>query len=727
MLSTAATPSRPPPSSACHLPSSELVSDHDRDLRTRTLTSLLAALSPVTRSLSSNTADMTVTMSTSDGTFPSNNNSTQERTLRDSYQTWLKSLNHVAQLLVREHEIVAVIPQRTGPTARINLLVATDSSSDDDEHNLSDEDDKDSVAGYLITRNARFNSPSPSPGNPIRKLVDIRSHQGMLQYFNTYRHVSYRNHVLGIEVLFNGIVDAWGTYTKVLDDRDSRFTTVSVQEARASLVLRRNLLKSFVTFYSLGKMHRRFHSAPLTGFNAGMAGMSQAQVEAGFERAFRPDDSRVFTDSEMSFFLTLLGEYGANAYPGLSAVVSEARAKGKLASYRKETAWDLHRLLLLVIDKAQVTVDTLHKQIISASTLPLNISTNLSNVQYSMNRLYFLVHHCPTISAHMKSIESLLAVTMAPKPTDTMSSNSIPAPFTGDLDQDGGATDATIEISLAYQAKRVGEECLWLAVRYQAALESLTQEDALPTERVTLTLCDVSAEDSSKHELHDWKSVIRSIYPSDNPADDNISCSEAIKTLEEWARQVENRVRTTHMLRKSSHKFFGCWHAEAMLGTLRHLSQLEAKTTTLPADIDLAPFKHSFGSIGVSKRCCPVCTKLLSLLATAPTSDVDRSGPSTVLGSHQNFYPTGLPPYLPKGIAVELLVWLESLVRATVNLLVAKRRLEVQKSKERTGREAQAARAKSADSKGESPAKKGKRKRAKEPEWDDFVADMGVL
>ena len=601
--------------------------------------------------------------------------------------------------------------------------MATDSSDDDSEgatDSSSDDDDSDSVTGYLITRNPRFNSPEPFPGNPSQQLADIHSYQGMLQYFNTYPHVSYRNHVLAIQVLFNAIIDAWRTYTKVLGDRDSGSTATGVQEARATLVLRRNLLKSFVTFYSLKKIHRRFHSAPLAGFNAGMTGMSQVQVEGAFDRASRPGDKPLFTASEMSFFMTLLGEYGANSYPSLSAALSGARAQCTLALYTKETAWDLHQLLLFVLDRAQVTVDTLYIQINSASTLPLNISTSLSNVQYAMSRLHFLVHYCPTISVHMKSIESLLSVTMALKPTNMMSPK---APFPNDLDQDGGATDTIIEISLAHQAKRVGEECLWLAVRYQSALESVTEDDALPTDPVTLTLCDLSDGDASKRELHDWKCVMRSLYPPANPATNDISCDEAIKTLEEWARQGENRVRATHILRKSSHAFGGCWHAEAMLGTLRHLSKLEPRPATLPADLNLIPFKQSFGSIGVSKRCCPVCTKLLSLFAIAPTPGNDGSRPSTILASHQTFYPTALPPHIPKGIADELLVWLERLVQDAVKVLVTKRRLELRRNKEHGEKEG---RANSADSKGESPAKKGKRKRAKEPEWNDVVADMWV-
>ena len=53
-------------------------------------------------------------------------------------------------------------------------------------------------------------------------------------------------------------------------------------------------------------------------------------------------------------------------------------------------------------------------------------------------------------------------------------------PLTSDLDLDDGATDTTIEISLARREKRVGEECIWLAFRYQAALQSVTRQHALP-------------------------------------------------------------------------------------------------------------------------------------------------------------------------------------------------------------------------------------------------------
>ncbi|RPB19109.1 hypothetical protein L211DRAFT_853513 [Terfezia boudieri ATCC MYA-4762] len=705
------------PAGTSRAPIGELTSHQDRDLRVRTLTSLLAALSPVTNVLSID--DGTVLSDASTGQ--------QERSRRnlttDASQTWLKVLNHVAQLLVREHEIVAVLPKRSGPTAHVNILIATDSSSNDD--------DVGSTEGYLIARNPRFNSPESGPGNPLGKLVIISSYQEMLLYLDSHRHVSYHHHVLGIEVLFNAIIDSYNAYMAVLDDEDSNSSTAAVTEAHSHLVLRTNLFNSFVTFYSVGKMRRRFHSQPFAKFCTTMSSIWQAQVEGAFGMAARPNELYQFTKAEMHVFEGLLLDCGAKGYPALSATLSSARAANTAATHTKDTAWDLHRLLLSVLGSAQLAVDNLYSQIASPLSSFIDLSASLSDVQYTIDRLHFLVHLSPLISAHMKSIESVLSNamdinTLEEKPGIQSTHDGLTHPITAELDVDDGITDSTIEISLARKHKRVGEECLWLAVRYQAALESLTALDSLPADRVTFTLCEVSAEDTPKTDMHDWKDVMRSIYHP--PADCTrigehgieIRCEEAIEALEEWAVSPENRVRATHILRSSQPKFYGSWHAEAVLGTLRHVSQ-HAEQTTLPGDIDLTQFEHTFNSIGVSKRCCPVCTKLLRLLTPPCTSECADNG--MVFSSHQNVYPTALPPYLPKKIAVQLLVWLQTMVKNAVDGLVVNRRLAVQRSREGAEGQRRMGRARSADSKGESPGKKGKRKRPQAP----GMGETGVM
>lgn len=59
-------------------------------------------------------------------------------------------------------------------------------------------------------------------------------------------------------------------------------------------------------------------------------------------------------------------------------------------------------------------------------------------------------------------------------------------------------------------------------------------------------------------------------------------------------------------------------------------------------------FKHTCGTIGVSKGCRPICTKLLSFHMSAHSSSPTQlytgdPQPLTIPLSHQNIYPTSLP------------------------------------------------------------------------------------
>ncbi|KAF8448123.1 hypothetical protein BGX38DRAFT_1190404, partial [Terfezia claveryi] len=102
---------------------------------------------------------------------------------------------------------------------------------------------------------------------------------------------------------------------------------------------------------------------------------------------------------------------------------------------------------------------------------------------------------------------------------------------------------------------------------------------------------------------------------------------------------------------------------------------------------ELLLFKNTYGTIGVSKRCCPVCTKLLSLLSKHSQRQI-QAMMAKRLDSHGNIYPTALPPFLPKEVAEELVRWLEGLLKQAVNKVV---------KRERRGSSG------SADSKGQSP------------------------
>ena len=83
---------------------------------------------------------------------------------------------------------------------------------------------------------------------------------------------------------------------------------------------------------------------------------------------------------------------------------------------------------------------------------------------------------------------------------------------------------------------------------------------------------------------------------------------------------------------------------------------------------ELTPSQHTYRRIGVSKRCCPVCTKLLSLLSAG--NKTSSQGPLRVLSGHQNIYPTALSPFVPVEIAEPLIEWLQAMVRSAVAVFV---------------------------------------------------------
>ena len=115
--------------------------------------------------------------------------------------------------------------------------------------------------------------------------------------------------------------------------------------------------------------------------------------------------------------------------------------------------------------------------------------------------------------------------------------------------------------------------------------------------------------------------------------------------------------------------FRGTYHAESMLGILAYLSH---HTHPHPQTVPILPlFRCTYNTIGVSKRCCPVCTKLLTLLSPhrSQSHSTMQTG-FTVLIGHWNIYSTALPPYVPGEVVEEMVGWLEGLLRGVVESAV---------------------------------------------------------
>jgi len=120
----------------------------------------------------------------------------------------LKFLNQVALLLVREHEIVAVLPTRSGSQAHGNVTVTVDSNSDSDPDENSTKEDSMHQANiektvplgnnYLVTRNPRNDSPPGRKSNSdtmtvkvLRGLAKVTTIEDMYKYLIKYRYVPF--------------------------------------------------------------------------------------------------------------------------------------------------------------------------------------------------------------------------------------------------------------------------------------------------------------------------------------------------------------------------------------------------------------------------------------------------------------------------------------------------------------------------------------------------------
>ncbi|KAF8425541.1 hypothetical protein EV426DRAFT_50575 [Tirmania nivea] len=195
--------------------------------------------------------------------------------------------------------------------------------------------------------------------------------------------------------------------------------------------------------------------------------------------------------------------------------------------------------------------------------------------------------------------------------------------------------------------------------------------------------------------MEPWTDLIQSMYP-DDPAgvSDCITCEEVI-TLQDYA--CLHGGKSNLFLRTAR---YGCYHAEAMLATLSYHSlhhcpstmNTTSATELTSSDKDFATFQHIYRHIGISKSCCPICTKLHSLpsVGNSPRECLLR-----VLSAHKNISRTVLPPFVLQEIVETLIEWLQGLVRGAVAGSVRKKRRESDRSDG------------GGDSRGNSPGHKG--------------------
>jgi len=118
--------------------------------------------------------------------------------------------------------------------------------------------------------------------------------------------VPFRIHVQGVEIFFNAVIDASCTYQKILHSPDGDATAVDIENARAKVGLRNTLLGLYVTFYSVGKMHPRFHSTMIEQFYTALTSLRQGTVHATVEDIGASKIPLVFTELESRVFKCIL-------------------------------------------------------------------------------------------------------------------------------------------------------------------------------------------------------------------------------------------------------------------------------------------------------------------------------------------------------------------------------------------------------------------------------------
>ncbi|KAF8423512.1 hypothetical protein EV426DRAFT_114667 [Tirmania nivea] len=709
------------------------------DLRTRTLTYMLRALNAQSKipALTSESLKPNPVVSPEKLLYAASNAGTpRHRNATDS--TWLKLLNHIAQLLVREHEIVAVLPKRSGPNAHVSLVVTTDSDSESDSERTqrtpSPASSTSLETSYLITRNPR-NDRLPEVLNPtqaLQALEQVSNMDDMFTYLNNYTEISFSTHVSSVELLLNKVI--------------------SESQKETGYLTRCNILRRYITFRAAPKMRRRFTAPVFKSFIQAVSALSRDEVAlavsvnnqlgAASLSTRLPFDLRLVTD------IFYFKSFDRESCPYLEA---QCQQEGGIADYTPATAWEFHQLLVFCLAQTEKVLTELRNQF--SSKPPKAITKRaLNNAERWMGYLHNIVHYSPIFKAHIQALESTISAKMkaqgeVDKPRGNIDEAQVKIEpraqegatdsdsDAGDIDaqgdedendDDGGISDTLLEVTAAQAQDQMTQQSLWLAVSYQQAIDVIVEARTLPKTPISMTLWEPpAAEYHRSAQMESWRSVIRDLYPpedSNNKAPEGrprerstappsvptgpITAQEVENVLSEFGRTKGDKARLFTPNGEQEIQFRGAYHAESMLGTLAYLSC--HKPSCEPPAEDLSLFKHTYGTIGVSKRCCPVCTKLLSLLSghmtppTSPTITQDQQVPFKVLLAHQNIYPTALPPFTPVEVAQELVRWLEGLLKASID-----KRVNRERSRMRSGSRSSQCSHGSGDSKGHSPPPSG--------------------
>ncbi|RPB23424.1 hypothetical protein L211DRAFT_868565 [Terfezia boudieri ATCC MYA-4762] len=685
-------------------PLSDSNSQRAYDLRTRTITYMLSAFEATNSDSATTLKPNPVLVKQEADLYPSPTGSQDADSTSQVNPDGLRFLNQVASLLVREHEVVAVLPKRSGPQAHVNVMVTTDCDPDPDEPNPRN----DSPPG----KTSNVGAISAELLSALEKVTTLK---GMYEYLIKYRHVSFSDHVSSIECLLNRII---APKLQLKSDR-------------------KLLLERYITFRAAPKMHRRFKSLGFTSFLQALKGLTTARIKisvAFYMQKWNITSTTLTTKNEAHEELIPAILYFADFESPESKCPYlweqyEKNGTGADVVYTAESASEFHKVLIYSLEKAAEAVAEFTNTNRAGNLLAHD--DDLLTVVEEWMRV-----HIGALDGDITELmrNPLCLANQSPPPPKRAQAGGPPTKPLDDLndkgsnldanthpsaqedeDNDGGLSDTAIEISAAQAVSRAGQQSLWLAVSFQHAIGSVCQEQALPKNLLSLILFNPPVTKTPSTQMESWKDVVTSLFPTadissaTSQEDDvdiearimmtedapNITAKEVIETLEAYGKDRGGKSTLFLPDHETTIKFRGVYHAESIIATMAYLSS--SITSTNHQEIpDIHAFKNTYRTIGVSKRCCPICTKLLSLLTHTHRNALISLEPLTVLCSHPNIYPTSLPPLVPSDVAERLVKWLEELLKDELVKLVKKKRRSSGVSVES---------ATSQDSKGESPKK----------------------
>ncbi|KAF8422235.1 hypothetical protein EV426DRAFT_606640, partial [Tirmania nivea] len=677
------------------------------DLRTRTVTYMLSAIKATNSDSATTLEPDPVLVKQEADLYPTPGGSQDVDSTYQYNADTLKFLNQVALLLVRDYEIVAVLPKRSGAQAHVNVMVTTDSDSDPDEPSTGEDSTHEanklaSRVKYFVTRNPLNDSPPSKKSNAsaieaevLSALEKVTTLKGMYEYLIKYRNVSFSAHVSSIEFLLNYII---APKLQLKSDR-------------------KLLFERYITFRAAPKMHRWFKSLGFTSFLQALKSLSATEIKtsvAFYMQKWKIMPTTLTTKREVHEQLIPAILYFADFESPESKCPYlweqyESNGSGADVVYTAESALEFHQVLIYSLEKAAEAVAEFTNSYKTGSLLAHNDDL-LTVVEEWMQYIYAMVYDSAIFRVHVEALDGDITDLMRnPLPLSNQLSllesraqkakpldSNMRYPIPEDEDNDGGLSDTAIEISAAQAVSRAGQQSLWLAVSFQHAIGSVCQEWALPKKPLSLTLFNPPVAKTPNTQMESWKNVVKGLFPAVDdisPAtypeaqeDDidieagiamrgdtlNITAEEVVETLEAYGKDHGGKSTLFLPDRESTIKFRGVYHAESILATMSYLSSSIASTNHSQIRDSIHAFRNTYRTIGVSKRCCPICTKLLSLL-THPHRDT-LTVPLTVLCSHPNIYPTSLPPLLPFDVAERLVIWLERLLKNELVKLVKKKR-----------------------------------------------------